>query len=69
MPTQIAKKIDFTGKELFIGLDVHKKSWSVTVLAIVQFCSITTLNLSQNFGAKTILSSHVLGILSVPAYC
>jgi transposase len=32
MQTQVTKKIDFTGKELFIGLDVHKKSWSVTIL-------------------------------------
>lgn len=32
MPTQITKKIDFTGKDLFIGLDVHKKSWSVTIV-------------------------------------
>jgi hypothetical protein len=27
MPTQVTKKIDFTGKQLFIGLDVHKKNW------------------------------------------
>ena len=32
MQTQFTKKIDFTGKQLFIGLDVHKKSWSVTIL-------------------------------------
>jgi len=32
MPTQVTKKIDFTGKDLFIGLDVHKKSWSVTII-------------------------------------
>ena len=32
MQTQVTKKIDFKGKELFIGLDVHKKSWSVTIL-------------------------------------
>jgi len=31
MQTQVTKKIDFTGKDIFIGLDVHKKSWSVTV--------------------------------------
>jgi len=27
-----AKNIDFTGKNIYIGLDVHKKSWSVTIL-------------------------------------
>lgn len=32
MQTQITKKIDFTGKDLFVGLDVHKKSWSVTIV-------------------------------------
>ena len=32
MQAQVTKKIDFTGKQLFIGLDVHKKSWSVTIL-------------------------------------
>ena len=32
MHTQFTKEIDFTGKNLFIGLDVHKKSWSVTII-------------------------------------
>jgi len=32
MQTQVTKKIDFTGKQLFIGLDVHKRSWSVTII-------------------------------------
>jgi transposase len=32
MQTQFTKKIDFTDKDLFIGLDVHKKSWSVTII-------------------------------------
>jgi transposase len=32
MQTQVMKKIDFTGKQLFVGLDVHKKSWSVTII-------------------------------------
>jgi transposase len=31
MQIQVTKKIDFTGQNLFIGLDVHKKSWSVTI--------------------------------------
>jgi len=29
---KLQKKIDFKGKDLYIGLDVHKKSWSVTIL-------------------------------------
>lgn len=32
MQTQVTKKIDFSGKNLFVGLDVHKKSWSVTIV-------------------------------------
>jgi len=31
MQTQVTKKIDFKGKELFIGFRLHKKSWSVTI--------------------------------------
>ena len=27
-----AKNIYFTGKNIYVGLDIHKKSWSVTVL-------------------------------------
>lgn len=33
MQTQVIKKIDFSGQNLYIGLDVHKKSWHVTVLS------------------------------------
>ena len=32
MQTQVSKKIDFSDKDLYIGLDVHKKSWSVTIV-------------------------------------
>ena len=32
MQTQVTKKNDFTGKDLFIALDVHKKNWSVTIV-------------------------------------
>ncbi|MDO9581176.1 MAG: IS110 family transposase [Bacteroidales bacterium] len=32
MQTQVTKKIDFSDKDLYIGLDVHKKSWSVTII-------------------------------------
>jgi transposase len=27
-----SKSIDFTGNNIYVGLDVHKKSWSVTIL-------------------------------------
>jgi transposase len=32
MQTQVTKKIDFKDQNLFVGLDVHKKSWSVTII-------------------------------------
>jgi hypothetical protein len=32
MQTQVTEKIDFRDKDLFIGLDVHKKSWNVTIV-------------------------------------
>ncbi|HYQ55695.1 MAG TPA: IS110 family transposase [Draconibacterium sp.] len=33
MQAQVIKKIDFTGQILYVGLDVHKNSWHVTVLS------------------------------------
>jgi len=32
MQTQVTKRLNFSGKKIKIGLDVHKKSWSVTIL-------------------------------------
>jgi len=32
MQTKITKKIDFSNHNFYIGLDVHKKSWYVTIL-------------------------------------
>ena len=32
MQTQVTKRLDFSGKKVFVGLDVHKKSWSVTII-------------------------------------
>lgn len=29
--TQVTKKTDFTGEIIYVGLDVHKKQWSVTI--------------------------------------
>lgn len=31
MPTSVNKAIDFSGQAFYIGIDVHKKSWTVTV--------------------------------------
>jgi len=32
MQTQVTKRLDFSGKKIHVGLDVHKKSWSVTII-------------------------------------
>jgi hypothetical protein len=32
MQAQITKKTDFSNHNFYIGLDVHKKSWQVTIL-------------------------------------
>ena len=29
---QESKTIDFTGQEIYAGIDVHRKSWKVTIL-------------------------------------
>ena len=29
--TQNRKKIDFTGKKIYVGIDVHKKNWTVAI--------------------------------------
>ena len=33
MQVQVKEKIDYSGQNLYIGLDVHKKSWHVTILS------------------------------------
>lgn len=33
MQVQVKEKIDYRGQNLYIGLDVHKKSWHVTILS------------------------------------
>lgn len=32
MQTQVTKRLDFSGKKIYVGLDVHKKSWCVTII-------------------------------------
>ncbi len=34
MPSTINKTIDFTGQNFYTGIDMHKKSWTVTVRAL-----------------------------------
>jgi transposase len=67
MQTQIKKKIDFSEQNLYIGLDVHKKSWYVTVLS-EQIC---LQNISQPPSVETLyiyLTSHYPGATYYSAY-
>lgn len=32
MQTQVTKRLDFSGTKISVGLDVHRKSWSVTII-------------------------------------
>lgn len=32
-----SKSIDFTGKNIYVGLDVHKKSWSAHLCYTLHF--------------------------------
>ena len=25
-------KLDFTGQQIYVGMDIHKKSWSISIL-------------------------------------
>lgn len=70
MQTQVSKKIDFSGKNLYIGLDVHKKSWQVTILS--QEMSLKTFNqppypdalfafLSSNYPGANYYSAYEAG--------
>lgn len=70
MQTQVTKKIDFTGINLYIGLDVHKKSWQVTILS--DEMSLKTFNqcpepdtlsrfLSTNFPNANFFSAYEAG--------
>ena len=35
--TKIIKKVDFTGQTIFAGIDVHSKSWNVTLYCNQQY--------------------------------
>ena len=57
MPTNKITPVDFTGQRFYIGLDVHKKSWSVTVrtlgLEVEHFTqSADPLQLVRHLGCK-----------------
>ena len=36
-PSKLHQKVDFTGKNIFVGMDVHDKSWTITLFYEDQF--------------------------------
>jgi|TARA_B110000261_G_scaffold143153_1_gene164943 transposase len=65
-----SKSIDFTGKNIYVGLDVHKKSWSVTVLldelehrtfSSPPVPEVLSKYLTKNFPGGTYLSAYECG--------
>lgn len=70
-----SKNIDFTGKNIYVGLDVHKKSWGVTILLDElehrTFTSVPNPNvvhkyLNKHFPGGTYLSAYECGF---SGYC
>lgn len=64
------KVIDFSGQNIYVGLDVHKKSWSATVLAdelehrtftIVPDAKILVKYLKKNFPGANYFSAYEAG--------
>jgi hypothetical protein len=39
--TKLQKQNDFTGQDFYIGLDVHKQSWYVTIRSLGNFASFS----------------------------
>jgi transposase len=50
--TKLQKSIDFRGQKFFIGLDVHKNSWSVTIRSL----NLHLENFSQPPLVRTLIS-------------
>lgn len=67
MQTQVIKKIDFTGQELYVGLDVHKKSWHVTVLS-ENICLRSFSQPPSSFTLSNFLQSNYPGAVFHSAY-
>jgi transposase len=36
MKTQVSKELNFEGESIFVGIDVHKKQWTVTVMTALK---------------------------------
>ena len=48
--TQVTKKLDFTGEPIYVGLDVHKKQWNVSIMSEL----LTHKNFTQPPDPKTL---------------
>ncbi|MDT0676590.1 hypothetical protein [Autumnicola musiva] len=65
MQTQ-STQFDFTGQNIYVGIDTHLKSWNVTVMMDPYYQK----TFSQNANAQTLLNhleeNYLAGVTSVP---
>lgn len=59
-----SNKLDFTGQPIYIGLDVHKKSWSVSIHSAL--CEHKTFTQCPDGGYSGKLSAKKLSGCVVP---
>lgn len=48
-----SNKLDFSGQNIYVGIDVHLKSWSVAILSVQFFYYNASLNLLSLITKKT----------------
>src|SRR4051812_31257207 len=68
--TNLQNSIDFTGQKFYVGLDVHKRSWAVTIrsmgIEVARFtqppsCSTIAAYLHKNFPGGDYFSAYEAG--------
>ena len=65
--TKLQNSIDFTGQNFFVGLDVHKRSWAVTIRSMgIEIAHFTQLPSAEALSAH--LHKNYLGGLYFSAY-
>jgi len=58
-----SNKLDFTGQPIYVGLDVHKKSWSVSILS--EQCEHKTLPNLPKWTSWPIIFDVTFRVLSI----
>lgn len=55
-----ATKLDFTGKDIFIGIDTYKKSWHITIM--ISFLKLLVHPRAQNW-RKVFLEAIIIVLM------